>query len=194
MTKAVVELARDGDRPIVVKDLAARPWPVRLLLGPFQLDREAEAYRRLSGLPGVPRFLGRIDRMAIALEYIQGPDLAAAHPGRIPASFFDRLDTLIESIHGRGVAHGDLSRRDVLIGPGGEPYVVDFSTSIIAGPDADPLVRFLFSQMCLADRRAAAKIRRRLTGDPAARVPGRRGLYRIGRGLKRLFDRARGRP
>ena len=167
---------------------------MRLLLGPFQLDREAKAYRRLSGLPGVPRFLGRIDRMAIALEYIQGPDLAAAHPDRIPASFFDRLDTLIESIHGRGVAHGDLSQRDVLIGPGGEPYVVDFSTSITAGPDADPLVRFLFSQMCLADRRAAAKIRRRLTGDPAAHVPGRSGLYRIGRGLKRFFDRSRGRP
>lgn len=192
-TKAVIELARDGERLIVVKDLAPRPWPVRLLLGPAQLDREARAYRQLTGLPGVPRFLGRIDRLAIALEHIPGGDLGTARPGQIAAPFFDRLERVIEAIHARGVAHGDLSRRDILVGPGDHPYVVDFSTSLVAGPDPDPLIRFLFSQMCLADRRAVAKIRLRLLRDGQAPIPARPGLYRIGRALKRLVGRLPGR-
>ena len=82
-TKAVVEVVVTGGGPIVLKDLAARPWPVRLLLGPSQLDREARAYCLLRDLPGVPRFLGRVDRAAIALEYIAGPDLGSVR-GAVP--------------------------------------------------------------------------------------------------------------
>ncbi len=188
LTKAVVELVEDEDRTIVLKDLSSRPWPVRLLLGPAQLDREARAYRALRDLPGVPRFLGRIDRRAIALEYIAGRDLGAVRPGELPASFFDRLKDVLEGIHARGVAHGDLSRSDILVGPGGEPYVVDFSTSVLAGPDADPLARFLFGQMCLADRRSLLKIRRRVLEDPGGPLPSAPVLYRIGARLKACVD------
>ena len=167
---------------------------MRRLLGPWQLDREARAYRLLEGVRGAPRFLGRVDRQAIAVEYVPGSDLAAVRPGDLPDSFFDRLDRLLDSLHAAGVAHGDLHRRDVLLGPGGEPYLVDFSTSIAVGPDPDPLLGFLFRQMCRADRRSAAKLRRRLLPGSRHEVPPPPGLYRIGRRLKRLVDliRARG--
>ncbi len=39
ITKAVVEVVELPGGPIVVKDLVLRPWPIRLLLGPAQLDR-----------------------------------------------------------------------------------------------------------------------------------------------------------
>jgi len=191
VTKAVVEVVELPDGPIVVKDLVLRPWPIRLLLGPVQLDREALAYARLQNVAGVPRFLGRIDRSAIALEYVDGPDLGAIAPGRLAPAFFDDLERLLETVHGRGVAHGDLSRRDVLVDPAGRAYLVDYSTALVVGPDADPLSRFLFAQMCRADRRALAKMRRRFLPGSGVEIPERPGLYRLGSRLKRLFGRPR---
>jgi tRNA A-37 threonylcarbamoyl transferase component Bud32 len=185
-TKAVVDLVEVDGQRIVVKDLALRPWPVRALLGPLQIGREARAYRRLEGVVGIPRLLARLDAAAIAIEYVPGPDLREARPGDLPGVFFDRLAALLEAVHARGVAHGDLHRRDVLIGPGDQPFLVDFSTAIIAGPDADPLQRFLFAQMCEADRRSLAKLRRRMLPGWSGLVPARKGLYRVGGLLRRL--------
>jgi tRNA A-37 threonylcarbamoyl transferase component Bud32 len=194
LTKARIDRVEVEGRPIVLKDLAARPWPVRVLFGPWQLDREARAYARLEGVAGVPRFLGRVDRQAIALEFVAGRPLAGFRPGELPAAFFDRLDGILEAIHAAGVAHGDLHRHDVLVGPGGEPCLVDFSTSLVMARGDDPLTAFLFRQMCRADRRSAAKLRLRFLPGSAAPVPARPALYRLGRRLKRLLDLARRRP
>lgn len=173
--------------PIVLKDLSSRAWPVRELLGPWQLDREARAYRRLEGLEGVPRFLGRVDRQAIAIEYVAGRDLSHLRPGDLPALFFDRLEGIVEAVHARGVAHGDLHGQDVLVGPGGEPYVIDFSTAILAAARPGRVRARLFDQARRADRRSVAKLRRRFLGGGAA-VPERPPLYRIGRALRRIVD------
>jgi len=194
ITKAVVEVVEVDGHPAVVKDVASRPWPVRRLLGPWQLDREACAYAALVGVRGIPSFLGRIDRQAIALEYVPGPTLATLRPGDLPEPFFDRLDAILGEIHARGVAHGDLHRHDVLLGPGGDPCLVDFSTAVVARTGAPAVTRCLFRQMCHADLRSAAKLRRRLIPGSRAPVPERRGLYRIGGWIKRsvgLFRRPR---
>lgn len=192
-TKAIVDLVEIEGRPVVLKDFASRPWPVRQIWGPWQLDREARAYGILAGLRGTPAFLGRVDRQAIVLEYVAGRTLASLRPGDLPGPFFDRLDRLLEVIHTRGVAHGDLHRHDVLAGPDGEPCIVDFSTSVLGGGGAGPWNRFLFDQMRLADRRSAAKMRRRMLPGSGAEVPDRRGLYRVGGWARRLLNRLRGR-
>ncbi len=193
LTKAVVDLVEVDGRPLVLKDLSGRPWPARCLLGPWQLDREARAYALLGGVRGVPRFLGRIDRRAIALGFVPGRDLGSVRPGELAGAFFDDLDRLLADVHAAGVAHGDLHRHDVLQGRDGRPYLVDFSTSLVAGPGAGPLRRFLFDQMCRADRRAAAKLRRRLLPGAGPELPARPGLYRVGGALRRFWDLLRGR-
>lgn len=193
VSKAIVDLVEIEGRQVVLKDFASRPWPVRQLWGPWQLGREARAYSFLAGLRGTPAFLGRVDRQAIVLEYVPGRTLAALRPGDLPGLFFDRLDRLLEQIHARGVAHGDLHRHDVLAGPDGEPCIVDFSTSVSAGGDAGAWSRFLFEQMRLADRRSAAKIRRWMLPGSCAAVPDRRGLYRMGGWARRLLNSLRGR-
>ncbi len=187
VTKAIVDVVTLEGRHVVVKDVASRPWPVRLLLGPWQLDREARAYEALAGVLGVPAFLGRIDRQAIALEYVPGPSLASLRAGDLPASFFDHLDAILAQVHARGVAHGDLHRHDVLRGPAGDPFLVDFSTAVVARQGAGALTRCLYRQMCRADWRSAAKLRHRLLPGSAVAVPRRRGLYRFGGWLKRLL-------
>jgi len=80
------------------------------------------------------------------------------------------------------------------VAPGDVPYLVDFSTSIAAGPRPAGLGRLLFSQMRAADLRAASKLRRRLVAGSRREVPPRSPLYRAGAFLKRLSRLLRGRP
>ena len=57
---------------VVVKDFAPRGPLVRRLLGPWIHRRESRAYARLEGCESVPRFLGWLDPLAIAVEYRPG--------------------------------------------------------------------------------------------------------------------------
>jgi len=185
-TKAVIDLVTSGAPPFVVKDVAPRGFLVRVLLGPWQLKREARAYARLAGVTGIPRFLGVVDRQAIALEYVEGKPLKDLPRGSLPADFFDRLDALIAAMHARGVAHADLHRGDVLVGPAGQPYLIDFSTSWVAA-DATATMGRIFAQCRLADRRSAAKLRRRYGPPGGPAPPTRPALYRRLGALRRLF-------
>ncbi|HKB06907.1 MAG TPA: phosphotransferase, partial [Candidatus Polarisedimenticolia bacterium] len=191
VTKATVDLVETEGHTLVLKDFASRPWPVRRLLGPWQLDREERAYAVLAGARGTAAFVARVDRQAIALQYVPGRSLAACRPGDLQAGFFDRLERLLDEIHTRGVAHGDLHRHDVLVGGGEEPFLVDFSTSVVAPAGAGAVSRFLFRQMSRADRRSAAKLRRRFLPGSDAPVPERSGMYRVGGWGRRLLDRLR---
>ena len=187
-TKAKIDLVEMDRQTIVVKDLARSPWPIRHLLGPWQLGREERAYRRLAGTPGIPKLIGRPDRQSIAIEYIQGRTLERYRRGQLDGTFFDRLRELVLAVHRKGIAHGDLHHRDVLVGPDGAPYLVDFATSLVADPDADPLRAFLFDQMCRADLHAVGKLRRWLLPDSPVPVPAAPTLYRLGAALKRLLS------
>src|SRR5437867_11354990 len=120
-TKAVADLVEIDGRAIILKDIASRPWPVRLLLGPWQLDRKGRAYRALAGVRGTPAFVARIDRQAIALEYVPGRSLASYRRGGLEADFFDRLDRLPGESPAPGVAHGAPPPHDGLAGPGRGP-------------------------------------------------------------------------
>jgi predicted Ser/Thr protein kinase len=185
-TKAVVDLVTFDGVTVVVKDVSARPWPVRALLGPWQLRREVRAYRRLEGQAGIPRLVAVVDRRAIALEHVPGQALRGLKRGDLDAAFFDRLEALVAAMHVRGVAHGDLHHGDVIAGPGGQPFVVDFSTSWLArggGRRPGPL----FEQMRRADLRAVAKLRRRLGPPGSPEEPPRTGIYKMGAALRRLF-------
>ena len=151
ISKAVVEIVEVDGHPAVVKDVATRPWLVRRFLGPWQLDREARAYAALTGVRGTPAYLGRVDRQAIVLEYVEGPTLASLRPGDLPEPFFDRLDAILGEIHARGVAHGDLHRHDVLLRPGGDPCLVDFSTAVVARTGAAALTESLVEKLAPGD-------------------------------------------
>ena len=119
-----------GGHDYVVKDYAGRSWPVRWS-GAFQLGREVRAYARLAGIEGVPRFFGRIDHDAIIMEYVPGIRLPKFHRrhGGVPR-VAERVRALVDSIHARGVIHGDLRSRDnILVTPAGHLYLIDFSSA-----------------------------------------------------------------
>jgi len=94
------------------------------------MRRHEEAiYGLLKGVPGVPRWMGRLGATAYAIEYVQARPLD--HPPPPPPGFFDRLRRIFDEIHARGVGYGDANKRsNILVGPGGEPFLVDFQIAI----------------------------------------------------------------
>lgn len=159
-----VLLVEAGDGWVVVKDFGPRsPW-VRRWLGPWLLRREVRAYGRLSGMASVPRCLGWLDRSAIVLEHRPGRPLSRSLAGRVAPDFLPRLETVVETMHRRGVVHLDLRHRsNVLADAEGQPIVLDFASALFFDPERT-LGRLAVRLLGAIDRRAIAKWRVRL--DP----------------------------
>lgn len=155
--KADVFTVEGPEGEVVVKDFAGRaPWA--RLLGRFQISREAKAYAWLDGVPGVPRFVGRIDALALAMEKIEGERLAFAEvpPGAAPR-LVAQLRSILDGIHARGVVHNDLrGRENVLLRADGELAVVDFAAAICLRPGG-LAYRILFRALAATDEAAFLK-------------------------------------
>jgi predicted Ser/Thr protein kinase len=122
-------------RAVVVKDFAPRARWVRATLGPWLTSREVRAYRALEGHPALPRFLGRLDRLAFALEYRPGQRMAGRLRGTLPPAFADALEEAVRAMHARGVVHLDLRHRsNVLVDEAGAPILIDFASAICFAP------------------------------------------------------------
>jgi hypothetical protein len=90
---------------------------------------EQAAYRLLEGVRGVPRWVAAFGATGYAVQYIDGRALDRSTPP--PPGFFDRLRELFEQVHARGIAYTDSNKRsNILIGPGGQPYLVDYQISV----------------------------------------------------------------
>ncbi len=198
-TKADILMYRLPDgAALAVKDYSGRGRLLRNTLGRHLIRRELRAYRAARGAAGIPELVGRCGPFAIGLRWIDARPLAELSPGRVPAGIFDRLAAILTGLHERGVAHGDLHHRDVLVSGDGSVHVVDLSTALVLGDSPGALRRALFARWCDADRIALERMRARFGGDdPDAavqRVGGRAAAWhRRGRRLKRLWNRLRGR-
>jgi hypothetical protein len=138
---------------VVVKDFATKPWPWRLL-GRLQIGREAAAYRHLVGVEGVPRYFGRVDAHAIAIEKIDGVQLAFA-PDRFErgVDYVEALRAIVARLHARGLVHNDLrGRENVLVRAGGSLVVVDLAAALRLEPGG-----ILFRLLAAADEAALLK-------------------------------------
>jgi predicted Ser/Thr protein kinase len=152
----VLVIAVDGGA-VVVKDFSRRaPWG--RWIGRLQIRREAAAYAWLEGVPGVPSFVGVIDRDALAIERIDGEQLAfAATPPGEGARRVAELRDILDAIHARGVVHNDLrGRENVLLRRDGRLAVLDFAGAVRLRPGG-LAHRSLFRFLCMADEAAFLK-------------------------------------
>jgi serine/threonine protein kinase len=108
------------------------------------LQREYRAYRRMAGLPGVPRCHGMIDGPYLVIDFVRGtPYREARFEDR--ERWFRELLEIIRAFHGRGVSHGDLkSKSNILVTDEQKPCVIDFGTAFIDEPGFHPLNNRLF--------------------------------------------------
>lgn len=141
----------------VVKDFSAKPLATRIL-GRLQIAREAAAYRHLEGVEGVPRYHGRIDALAFAMERVEGSQLAFA-PDRFErgAEYVAKLRALVDRIHAKGLAHNDLrGRENVLVRRDGSLAVVDLAAAVRMRPGG-LAHRLFFPWLSAADEAAFLK-------------------------------------
>lgn len=150
---------RDGQPPVVVKDYAPRSALVRFCVAPVLLRHELAVLRRVAGLPGLPGYVERLDRWALAMEYIDGLPLNGRnHRNALPPAFFDALQGIVDGMAGRGVYHLDLrSPSNVLATPSRAPAIVDLASAVT--------LRVPRALMRAIQRRALRKLRERFEGD-----------------------------
>jgi len=183
----VLLVQRDGWHPVVVKDYSRCAALVRCTLAPLLVRHELSMLSRAHGLPGLPEPRGRIDTLALAIEFIPGAFMQRAlHGAALPRVFFDALEGILEGLAGRGLLYTDLrSPSNILVTPGGAPAIVDLASAIrLPIPGA---LRGWY------ERRALRKLRNRFEGttqpSPLGQRPGRD--LDLGRVRVRVVDRGR---
>jgi hypothetical protein len=154
---------REGD--VIVKEYSGAPFIPRVF-GRISLSWEESALRRLEGMEGVPAFMGRLSPHAIRISVVRGRPLDKLNSGELSESCFENLVSLIHGIHGRGVAHGDLHQRNILVDRD-RPSVIDFSTAYVKG--RVPLLDgWILKNMISLDLERLYKVERKFfdRGDP----------------------------
>lgn len=101
-------------------------WVGRLLA-----NHEEAIYHALDGLDGIPAWVGRLDDVTYAIEYVDAPPLDHLPREAIPDGLFDRLLAIFQAMHARGVAYVDANKRsNILVCEDGRPVVIDFQISL----------------------------------------------------------------
>ena len=185
MTSCSRELLRDGrwanaqvyrvefnGRAWVVKDFASRRFWVRHTIGRFLLGRELRALQRLAGIDGVPQNAFRIDRNAIATEFIPGVTLGKVETEVMSPAFFADLERLLDAVHARGIVHLDTrGTGNMLRRPDGKPALIDFQASLSTRHLPRRWRRWL------DDLDMTGVYKKWLQHDPDSMGPARRALY-----------------
>ncbi len=156
-----VSTVRTEGGDLLVKDYHRGKSLFGRLLGRFLTYREKIAYERLKDLPGIPRYYGMLDPYALILQYVPSKHVREVEPNQIPTDFFRLLSELVENLHSRGIAHGDLHKLDnILIDNRGRPVIVDFASAIMTG--SNPLAALLLPIFCAEDWRGIYKLKQQV--------------------------------
>ena len=129
-SQADIRLVNWNGKECVLRDYSSpRSWPFRRLCR-WALRREIKAHRLMEGLDGVPALLEVLDPDRYLIEFVEGKALSDLSSDTPPEDlFFENLSRILREMHSRGVAHGDLRNKNILIRSDGKPFIIDFSTA-----------------------------------------------------------------
>jgi len=165
------ETDADAEWPKVVVKLTRRQPFCGLPMawvGRLTGEHEEAIYAAIAGVPGVPRWLGRVRPGGFAIEFIDAQPLD--HVAAAPAGFFERLREIFDQVHARGVAYCDANKRsNILVGPEGRPHLIDFQISLRRRDDLPwplrAINRAFFRYMIQRDLYHLYKHKRRISPD-----------------------------
>lgn len=143
---AVVMRYKDSQVDLVIKDFARCNWLLRKTFARFIIAHEAKALEQLSGITGVTPHCYKLGESMLAYPFIEGTPLNKIKQSgrRLPRQFFIDFETLVSRIHQQGLVHLDLRNLgNVLVGPDGKPYCIDFQSAIGFGSFPAGLQRFM---------------------------------------------------
>jgi predicted Ser/Thr protein kinase len=148
-------------RTLMVKDVRRKSFPLRWSLGLWLIHKEWKIYSRLKGLEGIPMPIKRIDRLAFAMEYVQGRPVERGES--LPDTFFNDLERILKELHARGVVHMDLRHKgNILVSERGKPILIDFNSSF-SFHEKGLLRRFLFPLLRWVDYGGLLKLKQRVS-------------------------------
>lgn len=162
-TRPLIRLIESNGLQLIVKDFSRNGFFFRNIFGRFLVWREARAYRKLSGLNGVPQLLDVVDGPALVLEAVPGMAVKEAmHKRKIDLEFFDVLRELIDRIHERGVVHCDLkTAANILVSHDGHPVIIDWAASISKSEFGFFPLTLIYNRFLSDDNKAITKQRLR---------------------------------
>jgi len=152
-----VYLYEGKGRRLIIK--APIGWGLGRIIRQAMLRNEYRVYSRISGVTGVPRCYGFLDRRYLVLEFI---DAIPRYRARITDRdmFFESLLQLIKDLHKTGVAHTDLKKKDnLLVVEGHIPCVIDFGVAVIRKSGFAPLNHYLYNLAKKFDFNAWVKLK-----------------------------------
>lgn len=185
-------------RPALLKDFSDGPWLLRRFWSRPVAAREVGALRFLTDVPGVPRLLATAGPDAFIIERLDGVRLPRKDEAPPSAAFWADARRILDALHAHGIGHGDIRRKNILIGPQGEAYFIDFATAICLrqrGLGAR-LNNFLLRRCQQIDRATFAKIKATyanvpLDADEQAWLDDQPWFLKLGRFLKKRVYRLR---
>lgn len=183
-SKADIYLVEMQGGPLVVKDFAAKSFPIRCI-GRFQIGRECAAYRQLAGVEGVAAWLGRVDAYALALEKLEGTPLRKFRKRGGRRDLLASLRAALDGVHARAVIHNDLRGKDnTLVRSDGRVVLVDFAGAFRFRKGSF-WYRRLFARLARVDEAAYLKWKRIL--DPDSLTPEEERFLRRFARFRRLW-------
>jgi hypothetical protein len=157
---AVVRVIEHETGKVILKDFSRSSWLFQRTIGRFLARRETRAYRRLEGLAGVPRLIGRVSPHGVLLEYVAGTNCRNAPPRDFSQEFFNDTKELLSEVRRRGVLHCDVAG-NLVMGSDAKPWLVDFASAVIVPRGLGPVGSFLRNLRSQYDERAVLKMKRR---------------------------------
>jgi len=132
---------KGGQRWVVKAPLG---WGLARWIRRRMLRHEYRVYATVRDTAGVPKCYGFIDESYLILEYIDGKEIRDATITD-PAAFYKELFSCLQDLHARGVAHGDLKKKDnILVVEGCHPFLIDFGVAIIRKTGWAPVNHYLY--------------------------------------------------
>ena len=143
--KPDILIAENAGEFIVAKDFRNKIWLARTLWGPINVMYEKFILQKLSGISGIPMFVGLEDYNCMLISHIDG-DIIKKSYQRLAPDYFEKLLTIAEKIHNRGILHLDIGHKsNIMVKSNGDPAIIDFNTSIYlpAYPFFSPILKLL---------------------------------------------------
>lgn len=126
--KANVYLDTSGNQPVVIKDYSNSPSWLRNSLCRFLLNRETRTLKKLSGIKGIPVYMGRMGKYAYRMQYINGSTPKTQELGA-SSGLLTQLAETVENMHMAGVTHNDLRPQNLILDIDSQLYIIDFGAA-----------------------------------------------------------------
>lgn len=112
------------------------PSPTDLRL---ELEQEARIYRKLGDLQGImiPKLLWYGEIVEALIDALVTEFAGTQLPTNCPLEFKSAAMDVLDAVHARGVLHGDIARRNLVVGNDGRPRLLDFGLAVFRGDAED---------------------------------------------------------